>query len=198
MGLFDFLKMKSLPVDTPTNEKHENWQKDLSIALTLKEEIKPLEDLFVECACELQKRQLVDDEILLLQKLIKHYEEAKRKCYLLGPDYIDYFNRSWDEVRKNKEDGPSYVTRYQKRLQHIKENYKELKEMEKQYQEQGKDLEKRLISYLRENAPVLQSDIYKSFGPLVKNDIRDLLYHMEKSGKIDREKSGRNYTVTLK
>lgn len=196
--MFGFSSKKKPQKHTNAGSESEKWKNELSISLTIKREIKPLEDVVVNCACELQRKQSVDAEIDILQKLIKHYLEIRRKCYLLGPDYIEYFNRMWETAREHKEDGPSYVARYQKRLQYINEHYRELKETERQYQQQAGNLDRRLVSYLRENCPVLQSDIYKSFGPTVKEDIRDLLYHMEQSGKIKRVKSGRSYIVTLK
>lgn len=179
----------------------EDWQKDLTVMHNIKEQIKPLEDVFVKCAVALKSRQTVDDEIAILEKMIEYYMTARHKCYSMGPDYTDYFNRSWDKIKKEKNGEVTYVcyiSAAQDRLRHVKKHYSELKETERQYQEQSENLEERLISYLRVSCPVLQSEIYKSFGSLVKDDIRDLLYHMEKSGKVKREKSGRSYIVTIK
>ena len=198
MGLFDFLKKNSKNGSNVNKTQIKEWEKDLSVYQTVQREIKPLEDVFVGCAVLLKYRHPVDEEIAILQKLIKTYEEARQKCYKMGRDYAEYFRINWDECRQTKENGPSYITPYQQQLEYIKFHYKELKEKEKQYQQQSKGLEKRLVAYLKMNDSVLQSDIYKSFGPLVKDDIRELLYQMEKTGKVERKKSGRSYIVMLK
>lgn len=196
MGLFDLIRKKK-PQGTNAANKKSDWQKDLTIALNVKEHIKPIEDVIVGCACALEQEQTVDTEIEILQKLIAHYELARNKCYALGDDYVAYFNTTWEMALKDKPDGPSYVARYQNRLKYMGEHYQELKETESRYMLQSENLKSRLKSYLQENAPILQAEIYKSFGDLVKNDIRNLLYNMEQNGEIRREKSGRSYVISL-
>lgn len=57
-------------------------------------------------------------------------------------------------------------------------------------EKEGKDLSKRLIE-----SGILQSDIYKQFHEVMRDEISSKLYFWNKSGKIRREKSGRTYKI---
>lgn len=184
------VQLKSYPIK-------DDWKKQLSIQLTINEQIKPLEDIMVGFAVALKHPQKIDDEILLLQSLIDSYRELKAKCYSLGPDYIDYMRASWEEVRQGKPDGPGYITRYETRLKYLKENYEELRYQETRHEESLVDLQPKLMSSISENQPILQSEIYKLFDISVKSDIRDMLYALEKEGKIKREKHGKSYLISI-
>lgn len=59
-------------------------------------------------------------------------------------------------------------------------------------------LDDRIKKTLKENPGILQSDFIKMFDPLVQDDIREKLYFMEKSKKLQREKSGRSYILHYK
>lgn len=210
MGLFGFLKNKpgvkiemrgsERGEDVPASEYEQqtDWKENLALQLNISDHIKPIEDNMVAAAVELKKKQHVDDEILLLETLIESYNDIENKCKVLGPEYVNYFEKSWATVRANKPDGPSYVLRYKERLSYVKEHYVELKEAERRYEANSVDLSNRVWGYLQESQPVLQSKIYKSFDQSVKNDIREMLYFWEKQGKINREKSGNSYIVTTK
>jgi len=161
----------------------------------IRNEIKPIENIIVGFAVALKRPQRVDDEILLLKSLIENYKDLKTKCYALGPDYVEYFNASWEQVLKGKPEGPSYVARYYTRLKYIKDNYSELKKQEAIHEKESKDLETRLVSLLKKTNGILQTDIYKQFHPAVKSDIQSILYSMEKQGRINRKKSGRTYAI---
>lgn len=211
MGLFDRLvrnKKPSIKIEMHAFENgkevqltpdpvEEGWEKQLSIQLTTNEEIKLLEDIMVSFAVALKQPQKIDNEIILLQSLIDSYIDLREKCYSLGSDYSDYMRKNWEEIRQGKTDGPGYITRYEKRLKFLKENYTELKSQEIKRDENLVDLKQKLISYISEKQPILQSEIYKAFDTSVKNDIRDMLYHFEKEGKIKREKQGKSYLISI-
>lgn len=211
MGLFDFMKKKppkakvemvgyenGKMVDLQSNQSAEDkggWKKQLSISLTLNSEIRPLENAMVGFADALSRKQKVDDEIVMLESLIEYYEEIRRKCYTLGPDYVDYFTRAWAEIRKEKDDGPEYVTRYRNRIKYIRENYDELLGKEILHENESENLEYRVLDVLKREGTILQTDVYKHFDSIVKSDIQSILYFMEKDGRITREKSGRTYVI---
>ncbi len=211
MGLFDFLKKQPPKIKVEMRgyengkevvlpkqksaENEEDWKKQLSMSLTLNSEIRSIENEMVGFAVALKNRQKVDDEIVMLESLIECYEEIKRRCHALGPDYVDYFIKAWENVRKGKDDGPGYITRYKKRLKYIRENYDELVRKESLHEGESKNLEKRVLAVLKAHTEILQTDVYKSFDPIVKSDIQSILYFMEKNGRITREKSGRTYII---
>jgi len=60
------------------------------------------------------------------------------------------------------------------------------------------NLDDRIIQMLKEHPNALQSDFVKMFDPIVKNDVREKLYYMEKSGELQRTKSGRSYILHYK
>lgn len=79
--------------------------------------------------------------------------------------------------------------------------YKELKQKAPKLIKQEhllKTLENDVIDKLRKNEGIFQSDFVKLFDPIIKNDVTDLLYNMDKSGLIERIKSGRSYILKLK
>ena len=53
------------------------------------------------------------------------------------------------------------------------------------------------MDFLNDNNGILQSDVYKHFNPFAKLEIQSLLYEWGESGKINREKSGRSYKITV-
>ena len=62
----------------------------------------------------------------------------------------------------------------------------------------GGGREHAIIKKLKENQGVLQSDFVKIFNPLIQNEVRDKLYHLEQEGKLQKTKSGRSYILTLR
>ena len=78
---------------------------------------------------------------------------------------------------------------------------KNFAEVQKQYEERKIELlsiDLKIIQALKENQGILQSDFVKTFNPVVQNDVKDKLYHLEKSGKLQRTKSGRSYILNYK
>lgn len=211
MGLFDFLKGKKNDIkiemvgyesgrrvdlqDKNLGEDKSDWKRQMSIQLTLNSEIKPIEDAMVGFAVALKSPQRVDDEIVMLESLIEHYEEIKQKCYALGPDYIEYFTRSWAEIRSGRDDGPEYVTRYKKRLKYLLENREELVAQENLHEKELGGLEGRVLDVIKSSPGILQTDVYNHFHSIVKRDVQNIIYSMEKNGTIKREKSGRTYMI---
>lgn len=73
-------------------------------------------------------------------------------------------------------------------------------EMQKEYELKQKllsTLPSDLMDFLKDNNGILQLDVYKHFRPVVKSEIQSLLYEWDKNGKINREKSGRSYKITV-
>lgn len=161
----------------------------------LREEVQPLESEMVGFASSLSSIKGIDERIKALNSLVAKFFELKSKCISLGPDYDEYFSRRWEHCHNSKNPDFSYIVKYQDELEHLLENRESLLEKEALYNSAANGLEEKLLTVLRDNPVILQTDIYKKFDPIIKSDIQSLLYSMEKDGIITRTKSGRTYEV---
>lgn len=96
--------------------------------------------------------------------------------YLTGKDYLKNRQQELDQLSKTVQMQQAEYERKQKLLS---------------------VLESSLTDFLQTNQGILQKDVYKNFDPCVKSEIQDLLYAWEKSGKIQRIKTGNTYKITL-
>lgn len=212
MGLFDFLK-KEVPSQrrkranicvniydengkeiksTPTDGKD---IKQIQYYETIRNEIKPLEEIMVNFAVASKEQKQVDDRIEVLKALVQSYYDLKSKCISLGPDYQEYFINMWEKCHNSRNPEFSYIERFEKELNDLQSKRDTLKSEEELHQKESGGLEERVIAILRENSSMLQTDIYKNFDPIVQNDIQSILYFMAKDGRIAIEKSGRTYMI---
>lgn len=210
--MFDFFKQKKKPPvfkveirayengekvileDKPIGKEHKTVEQYCRIRDT----VQPYEDIIIGFAQTLKEKLPIDDEIEVTTALIDAYNDFKDKCCTLGGDYFEYFYESWETSREGKPDGPSYVSRYETKLEYLKSNYDQLKAKEEIKSQILPNLDQSLMAYIKTNQPILQTDIYKQFDESVKDDIKEILYFAEKSNQIKREKCGRTYLVSLK
>lgn len=54
-----------------------------------------------------------------------------------------------------------------------------------------------IFSIIENNPGILQSDLYKNFDSCYKESLRFIIYHLEKSNSITRQKKGRSYSLSL-
>lgn len=162
---------------------------------TIRNEIKPLEEIMVSFAVASKEQKQVDDRIEVLKALLQSYYDLKSKCISLGPDYQEYFINMWEKCHNSRNPEFSYIDRFEKELNDLQSKRDTLKSEEELHQKESEGLEDRVIAILRENSSILQTDIYKNFDPIVQNDIQSILYFMAKNGRITREKSGRTYMI---
>lgn len=162
----------------------------------IKKEIRPLEKIMIGHVTSLNKDTKLDDRIHTLECAISSYNALHQKCYSMGGKYTKYMQKFWENARKDSKYGPGYIDLYIKQLQNLKDNYDKLKTEENARYENLPNLRENLLIFLSENTPILQTQIYKSFDPSVKEDIRDIIYFLEKDGLVKREKSGNTYVVT--
>ena len=92
----------------------------------------------------------------------------------------------------------------EKELKHIEENFNQLlqeenqrKEKERLIDEMSTGLDVELLSIIQNNPGILQSDIYGKYDPVLKEKISEILYFMNRDGKITREKCGRSYKLYI-
>lgn len=120
---------------------------------------------------------------VLYMKDVEKLCKSKGECYefwfteyLTGKDYLKNRQQELDQLSKTVQIQQAEYERKQKLLS---------------------VLESSLTDFLQTNQGILQKDVYKNFDLCVKSEIQDLLYAWEKSGKIQRIKTGNTYKITL-
>lgn len=162
---------------------------------TIENEIKPLENKIVNFAIAAKNRKKVDERIAALDAVIKTYYSLESKCASLGPKYKKYFSEMWGSAFTKRNSGRSYIGKFEDELKDLKKNRPEMIEREALHTKESKGLEKKVVEILRRSPGILQTEVYNQFNPVAKRDIQSILYFMEKSGEIRREKSGRTYKI---
>ena len=161
----------------------------------ISDHIKPYEDIMIGFAVALKERHKLDDEISLLECKIAAYNDLRQFCISCGRK--QYFDDEWGKPLGNMPDGTTYITPAIDRLNYLKENYQALKQRENVRLSVLPTLDAKLLAFIDKNQPILQTDIYKAFDSAVKEDIKEHLYCLSKSGRISREKRGSTYIVLM-
>lgn len=190
MGLFDFLRREIKSTSSDCGDI-----KPIQYYETIRDEIKPLEEILVGFAVASKEQKQVDDRIQILKALVQSYYDLKSKCISLGPDYQEYFLNMWEKCHNSKNPEFSYIEGFEKELNDLQSKRNILKAEEELYQKESNDLEEKIIEILRRNPFILQTDIYKNFDPIVQSEIQSILYFMAKNGRIKREKSSKTYMI---
>lgn len=166
--------------------------------------IRPRDDKLCSLSVNASKATSIDEEIALLKELIAYYYEYRKECISMGECYFKYFSDMHMHCHNSKNKDFEFVAPAEERLKYIQENYEKLvqeqqtkadNEAKKQSLLNGINLCTELENTIRSQAGILQSDLYKTFDPLLKDEISLMLYEWTKSGKITREKSGRSYKL---
>ena len=187
----------------PVKKKDETAKKteplhDPKYFQTIAQEIKPLEEIVIGFAVALKEPHLVKDQIEILKALISAFYDLKSKCVSLGLDYQDYFSKMWEHLHNSRCDDFCYIEKYERDLEYLLENKSELCAKENLRISESKNLGKRVEEALSKNSPILQTELYKFFDPVIQNDISSILYFMAKDGRINRTKQGRTYLIEYK
>lgn len=165
---------------------------------TISKEIKPLEEIVIGFAVALKEQHSVEDQIEILKAIIQAFYDLKSKCISLGPKYQDYFSKMWEHLHNSHCGNFCYIEKYEKELKCLLENKIELCAKEALHTSESENLEDRVKKSLMENGPILQTELYKFFDPIIQNDISSILYFMAKDGRIKRTKQGKTYLIEYK
>jgi len=125
-----------------------------------------------------------------LKSFVLYLEDAERLCKSKGECFEWWFY----ELIASKE----YIDQRKNELNELTANFDELQANFIKRNKELANLDDRIIQMLKEHPNALQSDFVKMFDPIVKNDVREKLYYMEKSGELQRTKSGRSYILHYK
>lgn len=125
-----------------------------------------------------------------LKSFVLYLEDAARICKAEGECHDLWYREFLTS--------PGYLEKRKNELQELESN---LHEMQKDWEYRSKcidGLEDAIIQMILGNPDILQSEFVKMFEPVLQNDVREKLYYMEKSEKIERIKSGRSYILRCK
>lgn len=162
---------------------------------TVQHEIKPIENLIVQCRVSAINSKRVEDKIRYLAGCVKAYENLREKCISLGNEYEKYFNDMWEHCHNSINPDFSYIDPVKTELKDLQLNYGELVIKQSRYDHESINLKSRVFELVKDNPGIKQTEIYKRFDSLVKNDVQSMLYFMEKDGIIKREKQENSYKV---
>lgn len=125
-----------------------------------------------------------------LKSFVLYLEDAAKICKAAGECH-DLWYREFLTT-------PGYLEKRKKELQEL-ESKRHQMQKDWEYRSQCIDgLEDAIIQMILGNPDILQSEFVNLFDPVLQNDVREKLYYMEKSGKIERIKSGRSYILRCK
>lgn len=189
MGLFDRFKKNSEPKAAPdlsrlTSDGRLPYGWHYANRIFTKK-IEAEFDFFCQEACD-AKAKGVKEEYSALLSLIKYREDVQRLCAKMGETYTLWASLSVTE--------PTSMEGDRERLRYLEENMKELLKHEAMIRK----LRKELVSIIKNEPGIIQSDIYKRYDPSLKNAISNELYLMGADNTIIREKSGRSYKLCIK
>ena len=88
---------------------------------------------------------------------------------------------------------PVCMQQHKERLQYLEENMDALLKKEKVNATLQSDLQR----IIKEEPGIIQADLYKRFDAELKNDVSNMLYTMNATGVIRREKNGRSYSLYM-
>lgn len=206
MALFDFMKKKStvtkqqtLTTKTETNSFRERcdmltkegelpfgWvTQNKEFCDRIQGEFSYFLNTWVQSRCKTPK-----EYYSALKSFVIYLEDTEKLCKSKGECFEFWFC----EILTSKD----YVEIRKKELEELSAN---LDELQANYIKRNNllcDLDNKIIKVLIDNPGVLQSDFVKMFDPHVQNDVREKLYFMEKTGKLEKVKAGRSYILHYK
>lgn len=118
-----------------------------------------------------------------LKSFVLFLEDAEKLCVSKG----ECFEFWWYETIASKE----YIDQRKKELQELTDNLNERQAIYEALQ----TLDIKIVTLLKENDGILQSDFIKMFAVPFQGTVRDTLYKMSKRGEIERVKQGNSYLL---
>lgn len=125
-----------------------------------------------------------------LKSFVLYLEDAERLCKSKG----ECFELWFCEYLTSKD----YIEKRKTELDELTANFDELQSNYIKRNKELLNLDERIVKALIEHPNILQADFVKLFDPIVQPDIKDKLYWLDKSGKLERTKSGRSYILHYK
>lgn len=198
MGLFDLFKKKQPPEKVSLASKEElshltsdgelpwGWHyHNKDIIERINNEYSYFLNIWLDSRNKAPKEQYA-----ALKSFVLFLEDVERLCKEKGECFEFWLYNilsSKDSIKELKEE-----------LNELQTNFDVI---EKQYYERQDALfllDNKIIIKLKENQGILQSEFVKTFSPLVQKEVKEMLYHLEKEGKLQKTKSGRSYILNYR
>lgn len=137
------------------------------------------------------KRKGALERYAALKSLVLYMEDIKRLCATKGECFV-----FWSEILVAD---PILLEQRKADLKYMEDHMDELlaDEKKRNHIEQNivPKLRGQLVSIIKNEPGLLQSDIYKRFDPELKEYVQSELYAMQNEGLLKKEKSGRSYKL---
>ena len=131
------------------------------------------------------------------KSLVLYLEDVKKLCDQKGECFTYWF----DNILVSKD----YLEKNKKELKSIEDNFDvlcseyERKKFEEEYKKHRiGEIQEDVVQLLKENDGILQSEFWKLFDSKDKEAVADIVFSLVKSGKLEKVKSGRSFTLHLK
>ncbi len=213
MGLFDFMKKKSVPAKTPNTTKAEtNSFGEPLDRLTSEGELpfgwiyrnKDFVDkingeysYFLKLWLDARNKS-PREQYSALKSFVLYLEDAEKMCVPKGECFEFWFYNCIapkDYIEKRKNELKNLVVNYDA----LQKEYELKTQKEEEKQRKIIEMKSDVILLLKENDGILQSDFWKLFDDeICRSAASDIVYALSKEGKIERTKSGRSYVLHYK
>jgi hypothetical protein len=118
-----------------------------------------------------------------LKSFVLFLEDVEKVCKEKGECFEFWFY--------NILSSPDYLQKRKDELETLTINFEKLQEI----YEKKPNLPGAVINLLKANDGILQSEFKKLFDEPFQNDVSDILYNLQKEGKLEKIKSGRSYIL---
>lgn len=197
MGIFDFLKKRTVSPQTKADTRHTESPEKLTEDGELPWGWVTRHKDFVDKISGEYTYFLHNWTDNMYKSPLKHYEALK--SFVIYMQGVEKLCKSKSECYEfwfyNILASKDYIAKREKELEELTANFDEEMEKFNKRNKELSDLDERLVKILKENPNILQTDLIKMFDPIVKQDVSSKLYFMEKDGKLKRTKSGRSYIL---
>lgn len=139
----------------------------------------------------------VDKRIQYINEMIAAYDCLMNEAKKFPEEYKKY-DQYWNHAHNSKCDDFSLINKYRDLRDELIANIDTIKKNEELHDTGIEGLMDRILAVIREQPGIIQTDLVKMFDESIKEDVRNCLYDMDKEGMIEREKSGRSYTLRIK
>lgn len=125
-----------------------------------------------------------------LKSLIFWLNDAKKLCFSKNECFAKWFT---DIIADDE-----YIAKRQAELDELTKNFDSLNRVWNTRQKMLPNLEKTVKEALYQYDGILQPEFVKMFDETIQQDVKDILYRMDKEGVLQRTKQGRSYVLHIK
>lgn len=195
MTLFDLFKKKETPAKAPVEDfEHLDENGELPFGWIYKnkdfvEKINSEFSFFLNNwldskNCEPKK------QYESLKSFITYLEDVERLCKSKGECFEFWFY----EILTSKD----YLQKQKNELAYFTTNFDEIEKNFLKKESELIDLDARIVKMLKDNPNIIQADFVKLFDATIQSEVKEKLYYMDKSGILERNKSGRSYILNYR